>query len=104
MLHTGDTDGDHAYEERITLWQARSFDEAIERAEAEVTQYATDLTDTTASDLFQAYHLFDEPADGAEVFSLIRMSNLQPDEYVDTFFDTGAERQQAMTVEPGERN
>jgi hypothetical protein len=38
--------------------------------------------------------LFGEPVDGAEVFSLMRDSQLAPAEYLDAFFDTGSERQQ----------
>ena len=38
--------------------------------------------------------LFDAPADGAEVFLLMRMSALQPSAYLDAYFDTGEERQQ----------
>jgi hypothetical protein len=38
--------------------------------------------------------LYNPPSDGAEVFSLIRDSQLSPDDYLNTFFDTGSERQQ----------
>jgi hypothetical protein len=84
-----------AYEERITLWQAGSFDEAIKRAETEARAYAATITDGPDRyiGLAQAYHLFDPPADGAEVFSLIRKSKLKPKAYLDRFFDTGKERQ-----------
>lgn len=44
--------------------------------------------------LAQAFLLSEDPAvDGAEVFSLIRDSNLDPDAYLDRFFDTGQEHQ-----------
>jgi hypothetical protein len=83
------------YEERITVWRTSSADEAIVLAEAEALQYATEIEESprTYLGLAQAYHLFDEPGHGAEVFSLIRDSSLEPDEYLDTFFDTGSERQ-----------
>lgn len=85
-----------AYEERITLWHAASFAEAIEKAEAESKSYVDglDLPPNASTDLVQAYHLFDEPGDGAEIFSLIRLSELEPEAYLDTYFDTGTERQQ----------
>jgi hypothetical protein len=85
------------YEERITLWQARSFDEAIERAETEANEYAAAIGDSPSRyiGLAQAYQLFDAPADGAEVFSLMRQSELQPDDYLTRFFDTTSERQQS---------
>lgn len=86
--------GGNGYEERITLWRASSFDEAIERAEAEATRYADGLDDSTVTDLVQAYHLFDEPGDGAEIFSLIRESHMQAESYITALFDTGTEHQQ----------
>lgn len=83
----------HLYEERITLWQATSAEEAIALAEAEAVEFADDEDDYL--DLAQAYKLFDEPgAQGAEVFSLMRSSSLDSDAYLDTFFDTGDERPQ----------
>lgn len=83
------------YEERITLWRARSADDAIERAEAEALEYAAAIEESpsTYTGLAQCFHLFDEPSDGAEVFSLIRDSELDPDAYLDRFFDTGTEHQ-----------
>lgn len=86
-----------AYEERITLWRATSFDEATEKAEAEARSYAAglDLTPDAITGLWQSYHLFDEPGDGAEIFSLMRVSELEPNAYLETFFDVGTERQQS---------
>src|SRR4051794_36162459 len=73
-----------AYEERITLWRAHSFDHAIERAEAEAREYAATIDDAPSIylGLAQAYHLFDEPGDGVEVFSLIRTSDRKPKAYL----------------------
>ncbi len=82
----------HLYEERITLWQASSLEEAIALAEAEAGEYADDGDDYL--DLAQAYKLFDDPVHGGEVFSLMRSSTLEPDAYLDSFFDTGDERAQ----------
>ncbi|MGW0870372.1 hypothetical protein ACWD3Z_07720 [Streptomyces sp. NPDC002740] len=80
------------YEERITLWTARSADEAVERAEAEAAEYCEDLDGVEYARLAQAFALFGTPGDGAEVFSLLRGSTLPPGEYVDRFFATGDER------------
>jgi hypothetical protein len=80
------------YEERVTLWQAASFQEAIELAETEVEGHAG-IVGSEYVGLAQAYHLFDEPAHGAEVFSLMRESTLEPDAYLAAFFSTGSERQ-----------
>ncbi len=78
-----------SYEERITLWRASSFDDAIARAEQEAAEYPASYVG-----LAQAYALDDDPAEsGAEVFSLIRRSRLAPEAYLNRFFDTGAEFQ-----------
>lgn len=103
------------YEERVTLWRAGSSEEAIERAEAEALEYAGTIDDSPSTylELAQSYYLADEPGDGAEVYSLMRDSDLPPEEYLDTFFDTGSERQRAIDVsepdaldgaEPGARD
>jgi hypothetical protein len=87
-----------AFEERITLWRADSFDHAIECAEAEAREYAATITDSQDAylGLAQAYRLSDVPGDGAEVFSLVRASKRTPKAYIDRFFDTGKERQQQL--------
>ena len=87
-------DVQRAYEERITLWQAPSHEAAIERAEAEAREYAAALAPAEFLELAQSFRLFDAPADGVEVFSLLRTSDLSPSAYLNAFFDTGGERQQ----------
>jgi hypothetical protein len=81
------------YEERITLWRAESLDDAIARAEEEATAYALRLG-SEYLDIAQAYWIGGrQPAHGSEVFSLMRDSELEPDDYLDSFYDTGRERQ-----------
>ena len=84
------------YEERIALWRASGFDEAIALAEAEAVEYASALEERPDAylGLAQCYQLADEVGVGAEVFSLMRDSRLAPAEYLKTFFDSGGERQQ----------
>jgi Polyketide cyclase / dehydrase and lipid transport len=82
------------YEERITLWRARSPAHAIELAEGEAGEYA----DGEAIEFLgfsQAYALRAESGigAGAEVFSLLRGSDLAPEDYIDHFFDTGREHE-----------
>ena len=89
-------DGQETYEERITLWKAQSAEEAIARAEAEAEAYASGLGHWSYLGLAQSFNLFDEPKDGAEVFSLIRDSTLEPDDYLDAFFDTGGEHENSI--------
>lgn len=84
--------GQAVYEERVTLWPAVDADDAIRLAEAEAEEYASNI-DADYLGLAQAYMMADEVAAGAEVFSLMRTSDLKPAEYLSTYFDTGAERQ-----------
>jgi hypothetical protein len=81
------------YEERLTLWQAASFDDAIGLAEDEVRDYAQALGSASYAGLAQAYELYDQPGHSAEIFSLMRVSALPAADYLTTFFDTGSERQ-----------
>ncbi|TDD43233.1 hypothetical protein E1286_29425 [Nonomuraea terrae] len=82
-----------SYEERITVWRATSLEEAVELAEQEAAEYC-EAGPYEYLNLAQAYHLADEAIQtGAEVFSLLRDSDLAPRDYLDAFFDTGAERQ-----------
>lgn len=82
------------FEERITLWRAANFDEAVERAEVETRDYAS-VVGGRVVEFAQCFRLSggEEIQDGTEVFSLMRNSGLPPDRYVDRFFDTGQERQ-----------
>jgi hypothetical protein len=89
------TPGTSAYEERITLWRTPSADEAVAMAEAEATEHAETLGDVYVG-FAQAYHLPESPDHGAEVFSLIRYSMLDPDDYLDRFFDSGEERERKV--------
>ena len=99
-------DGD-SYEERITVWRAASLDEAIEQAEEEALEYCEDL-DCKYVGLAQAYgpattRDYEDAVEitpGTEVFSLFRLSEFEPAEYIDHFFDTGSELQEGWT--PGD--
>jgi hypothetical protein len=86
------------YEERITLWRAASFEEAIAKAEAEAIEYLADEDEPTRRpfrylSLAQAYRMseWDDPGEGIEVFSMLRESNKKPKDYLTRFFDTGNE-------------
>ncbi|GAA1649758.1 hypothetical protein GCM10009744_46550 [Kribbella alba] len=89
---------DSPYEERILLWEAPSFDAAIELAEEEAAEYAADI-DAVYLGLAQSFFLgadMTAVGSGTEVYSLIRGSDLAPDAYLDAFFDTGAEYQREV--------
>ena len=78
------------FEERITLHRAESFEEASEKAERAARKYDAEGSSEFV-DCVDVYHLFDEPGDGAEVFSLLRVADMASDEYVRRFFQTGGE-------------
>ena len=81
------------YEERVLLFAADDEDAAIAKAEVEAAEYAALFGDCTALGFQQSFALTEEVGDGAEVFSLMWNSDLEPDDYLDRFFDTGDERQ-----------
>ena len=88
------------YEERVTLWRAADLDAAAALAEAEALDYAAGLDGCVFAGLAQAYRTTGPPGHGAEVFSLMRDSDLPADEYLYAFFDTGRERQLRQSVPP----
>lgn len=91
----------YLYEERITLWTARSLNEAIDLAEREAEEYAG--SDAKRLGLLQGFWMFDEcrlRKQGVEVFSLLRESDLPPKAYLRGFFATGCEREGDYHAEP----
>ncbi|WP_369190852.1 hypothetical protein [Streptomyces sp. R08] len=80
------------YEERVTLWTARSLDEAISRAVSEAREYCEVLEEVEYVNFAEAFRISEVPGEGVEVFSLMRESEMPPAEYVHRFFDTGNER------------
>jgi len=98
----------HLYEERITIWNANSLNEAIAFAEKEEKEYIN--SECSRKEMmeplgfYQGFWSFDEvelTKQGSEIFSLLRESDLDPDAYLDTFFDTGMEHQTQKKAEPG---
>jgi hypothetical protein len=83
-----------SFEERITLWRSASEEEAMTRAEEEASEYVSTVGGSVLG-LFQSYRVGEPPADGSEVFSLIRRSDLSSARYLDAFFDTGSELQRS---------
>ena len=76
----------------MTLWHADSVEEAFALAEAEAAEYVEAL-DLKYLGLAQSFHLASTPKSGGEVFSLIRQSSLDPQQYLATCFATGRELQ-----------
>jgi hypothetical protein len=90
---------ERVFEERITLWRRSDPDEAAEAALAESAEFAADVGGVDCG-LAQVYEPHGDDvaglrsaAEGCEIFSLVRQSDLDPGPYLDTFFDTGREQQ-----------
>jgi hypothetical protein len=77
------------YEERITLWRASGSDEAMEKALAEAESYAEQNKGFERVDYIDMYELYDEPGEGAEVWSTMRDSWLAPSDYLKLFVTRG---------------
>lgn len=81
----------HLYEERITLWQAENLEQAIEFSEKEASEYSDESCEFLG--LSQGYAMYESAKEsGIEVFSLLRESDLEPELYLNSFFDSGLER------------
>ncbi|MEU3520384.1 hypothetical protein ABZ770_34830 [Streptomyces sp. NPDC006654] len=76
----------------MTLWTAGSLDEAIGRGEDEARAYCETLHDVEYVRFAEAFRMDGTPGEGAEVFSLMRESELPAGEYVRRFLATGDER------------
>ena len=83
---------DQPFEERVTLWQAASSDRGVELAEHEAREYAQNIG-AEYLEFFQVCDLREtgNVRDGMVAFSLLRDSDLPPDDYITAFFDTGRE-------------
>ena len=90
---------DFLYEERVTLWRAESFEAAHRLAEEEARHYATESKCVFVAST-DSFHLFEEEIlSGAEVYSSMRGSNLQPGIYRKTFCVTDRDRLKSLQKE-----
>jgi hypothetical protein len=81
------------FEERVVLFHATTFDEAIAKAEAEVHGYCLGNGNAVYRGFARVYWLPDESVgDGCEIYSLMRDSSLSDQEYLARFHDDGHER------------
>jgi hypothetical protein len=88
------------FEERITVWKAANYEEAIRKAEFEAIEYA-EANKLIYLGLAQGFWIFgDSITEGTEVFSLVRETELGIEDYLETFYDTGQERQRHW-ADPG---
>ncbi|MEP6754372.1 MAG: DUF4288 domain-containing protein [Chthonomonadales bacterium] len=85
------------FEERVVLFHATDFLDAIAKAEVEAEEYCSDVFGTEYLGFVNVYHLFDKTINhGTEVYSLMRESDLSTEEYLDHFYDDGNERTQTV--------
>lgn len=82
------------YEERIILVQAVSFNDAIKEAELEATEYISYDDSTKYLEFVNVFKLDEEDKIGnrTEVYSIMRESDLESNDYLDKFYDTGFEK------------
>lgn len=87
-----ENEGDEfVYEERVVLLKADDFDAAVAQAQEEAETYAL-LTGAEFTGFIDVYHVAEKKLEeGVEVFSLLRRSPLNEEDYLSRHFDTGGE-------------
>jgi len=84
--------GKSLYEERVVLFLAHSFDEAIAKAEAEAAAYSA-MNNATYLGYVDCHELAaDAIGHRVEIYSLMRTSGLAGSDFVDHSFDDGTQR------------
>ena len=83
------------YEERITIVDSESVEWAIIKAENEAKKYAESEYDCEYINYIDCYQLSVlDITDKSEVYSLMRSSKLEPDDYISHYYQDGSERSQ----------
>ena len=81
------------FEERIVLFHAVNFEDAIAKAETEANDHCTAVENVVYLGFVSVYYLPEETVgDGTEIYSLMRDSDLSDTEYLARFHDDGHER------------
>ncbi|MBL8851046.1 MAG: DUF4288 domain-containing protein [Planctomycetaceae bacterium] len=74
------------YEERIVLFRAADFEDALRQAEDEARRYAASLEGCRYLEHVDVFHLFDdELVSGTELYSLFRNGDPDPEAFVENF-------------------
>jgi hypothetical protein len=77
-----------AFEERVVLFRAASFEEALAKGEVEAKRYAADSTRCTMLDHLVAFHIHDEDLrDGDEVWSCIRDADVSDGDFLRRIYE-----------------
>jgi hypothetical protein len=81
------------YEERVVVFLAEDFGNALAKAEVEAARYAAQFEDVEDLGYFTVYDMTEESIrDGTEVFSLMRDSQMPPQDFLDRYHDRQSER------------
>jgi hypothetical protein len=87
-----DQAGAHLYEERVVVFRATDFDQAIELAEREVTDYARQ-NDARYLGYCNAFKMDAAVIEkGTEVYSVMREVPLSPRDFIDRYYDDGTDK------------
>ena len=84
-------EGEHLYEERVTLLRARDLADALARGEALAQEYARGREGIEYLGFIDVYEISDDIGDGAEVYSLLRTSPLDARQFVTRYHDDGTQ-------------
>ncbi len=85
----------NTYEERIIIIESESFDWAIVKAENEAKKYAAIEKKCEYINFIDCYKLGkNDFKDKSEIYSLMRSSSLDPDEYISRYYHDGTESSQ----------
>ncbi len=81
------------FEERVVLFHAANFEDAIAKAEIEAKRYCSAVENVVSLDFASVYYFPEETVgNGSEIYSLMRDSNLSDMEYLSRFHEDGHER------------
>jgi hypothetical protein len=92
------------FEDRVVLFRAASFEDAMAKAEAKATEYAAASERTVYLGFMDVYWLFEKTVgDRTEVFSLMRDSDLSEEEYLARSYGDVDETLRVLCVRPRRR-
>lgn len=76
------------FEERILLFRAASFEEALAKGDAEAKRYASESQGCTPLDHIVAFHIHDEELrEGDEVWSCMREADVSDQEFLRRIYE-----------------
>jgi hypothetical protein len=89
------------YEERIVMFRATFFAEAIRKAEKNAKDYCQDV-EATYLGFVEVFHLFERTLkEGSEVFSIMRSKKMPKEKFIRTYYEDGSFRRGAEPARKG---